>query len=68
MIHTKMGVSSNKIPFKIIDTPADIFLNKEFLKKDYFKLYNEYSESLELRIEEFFYDVFREELMENCEK
>lgn len=68
MIHTKLGISSNKIPFKIINTPSDIFLNKEFLKKDYFNLYNEYSENFELRIEEFFFEVFREELMENCEK
>lgn len=32
MIHTKLGSNNSEIPFKIIDTPAHIFLNPKFLE------------------------------------
>ena len=39
MIQTKYGLSNFFVPLGVTDTPADIFLNKNFLKNDFFKLY-----------------------------
>ena len=67
MMETNVGTSLEHIPFKIIKTPADVFFNPDFLTKDYFKLYKAPSQAFELRLEEFLYSLFFEEMTENSE-
>ena len=67
MMETKVGTSLEHIPFKIVKTPADVFFNPDFLTKDYFKLYKAPSQAFELRLEEFLYSLFFEEMTENSE-
>ena len=67
MIHTKIGTSLNNLPFKIISTPTEIFLNPKFLTNAYFNLYKKYSKKLEIKIEEFLYKLFYEELIETVD-
>lgn len=64
LVHTKIGTSLENVPFRIVPTPAEIFLNPNFLDHDNFKLYNKYSPELQLKIHEFLYKLFFEELLD----
>ena len=63
MLNTKIGTSNEQIPFKIVPTPPNIFLNDKFFKEENLKIYNNYTNELFLKITEFFYDIFFKELL-----
>lgn len=67
MSETKIGISSDNMPFKIVRTPADIFLSPSIFVKDYTKIYQEDSQDFRLKLEEFLYSLFYDELIENAE-
>ncbi len=65
LIHSKIGTAANKLPFKIVDTPSSVFMNEEFLEKEYFQLYKSFTDKLKKELEEFFYSLFFDHLNEN---
>jgi len=65
MVQTKIGTSLDNVPFRIVQTPADIFINPEFFNSDNVKLYKKYSTQLQLKIHEFLYKLFFDELLDN---
>ena len=67
ILETKVGDPSEFRPSKIIKTPANVFLNEEFLSNDYFNLFNQKSTQLDLKIEEFLTNLFFNEILENSE-
>lgn len=64
LVHTKIGSSLDNVPFRIIPTPADVFLNPDFFDQDNTKIFNKYSAQLHLKIHEFLYRLFFDELLD----
>lgn len=65
MVHTKIGTSLDNVPFRIVPTPADVFLNPLFFDQDNTKIFKPYSSQLQLKIHDFLYRLFFEELLDN---
>lgn len=63
MLYTKVGTSNEQIPFKMVMTPPEIFLNPNLFKEENLKIFNNYSNELYLRINEFLYNIFFKELL-----